>query len=183
GPDLEFAQKLMNSNVIPVETQTGAYSALAMYDTWLLLPKHSQPGETVSVDGQTHDVLDMVELENTQGSLELVAVKIDRPTKYRDIRRYIPDHFSTESDCMLVVNNKNFSRMFCPVGRVTAFGFLNLSCKPTYNTCTYRYPTKSGQCGGVVCKSGKIIGLHIGGDGLNGYGAILTKRIVGAIEQ
>lgn len=183
GPDLEFAQKLMNSNVIPVETQTGAYSALAMYDTWLLLPKHSQPGETVSVDGQVHDVLDMVELENTQGSLELVAVKIDRPTKYRDIRRYIPDHFSTESDCMLVINNKNFSRMFCPVGRVTAFGFLNLSCKPTYNTCTYRYPTKSGQCGGVVCKSGKIIGLHIGGDGLNGYGAILTKRIVGAIEQ
>lgn len=183
GPDLEFAQKMMNSSVLPVETQNGAYSGLALYDTWLLLPRHSQPGDKITVQDIEYNTLDIVELENMQGSLELTAVKIDRPTKFRDIRKFIPDHFSSETECVLVVNNKNFHRMFCPVGRVTAFGFLNLSCKPTYNTITYRYPTKSGQCGGVVCKSGKIIGLHIGGDGLNGYAAALTKRVVGAIEQ
>nr|WBV74372.1 polyprotein [Bat picornavirus BtSY4] len=182
GPDMEFAQKLMNQSVFDVKTEKGHFSGLGLYDTWVLLPRHSLPGDEVELEGKPHKVLDIVELQSTMGSLEIVCVKLDRPTNFRDIRKYIPEHFSLERDCQLVINNENFRRMFCPVGAVTMFGFLNLSNNATYNTCSYRYPTRSGQCGGVVCKSGKIIAMHIGGDGVSGYGAILTRSMFAALQ-
>uniref|UniRef100_A0AAU7E355 Genome polyprotein n=1 Tax=Chaerephon bat picornavirus TaxID=3141862 RepID=A0AAU7E355_9VIRU len=183
GPDTEFSTKLMNSSVFDVKTEKGHFSGLGLYDEWLLLPKHSNPKESVSLNGQEHRVVDSCDLEAPQGSLELTAIKLDRPIKFRDIRKYFPDGFHSEPDCLLIVNNNNFKNLTVPVGRITLFGFLNLSHKPVYNTCTYRYPTKSGQCGGVVCKAGKILAMHIGGDGLNGYGAILTKRMFMCLEQ
>nr|AWK02675.1 polyprotein [Rhinolophus picornavirus] len=178
GPDIEFVNKLFNQSLFDIETDRGPFTGLGLYGQWMLLPKHSNPGEFIKVNGVDIKVLDVVVLENAQGSLELIAVQLDRPVNFRDIRKYIPDHFTQEKDCMLVMNNKLFPRMYCPVGTVSLFGFLNLSHNATYNTCQYRYPTRSGQCGGVICKSGKIIALHIGGDGTNGYGAVLTKRIV-----
>nr|WIW43224.1 MAG: polyprotein [Rousettus madagascariensis picornavirus] len=183
GPDVEFASKLLNQSLFDVVTSKGSFTGLGIYDTWVLLPKHSLPGETIMLDGLTHKVLDAVDLESPQGSLELTAIKLERPTKFRDVRKFFPERFTTEPECLLVLNNSSFKRMTIPVGRTTAFGFLNLSCKPTYNTCTYPYPTRSGQCGGVICKSGKIIAMHIGGDGVNGYGAILTNSMFSTLEQ
>ncbi|UEC79187.1 polyprotein [Picornavirus HMU-1] len=176
GPDMEFINKLFSSSLFDVKTEKGHFSGLGIKDQWLLLPKHAQPDDKLIMDGKEYNILEVVMLENNQGSLELALVKIDRPVKFRDIVKYLPDHFQREGDCMLVINNAHYPRMFCPVGTVTMFGFLNLSMNSTYNTCMYRYPTKSGQCGGVVCKAGKIIAMHIGGDGANGYGAILTKK-------
>nr|UYI58774.1 polyprotein [Scotophilus kuhlii picornavirus] len=183
GPDIEFVNKLFKQSLFDVETDKGHFSGLGLYGKWMLLPKHSMPDDSIKIEGCDFDVLDIVDLENKQGSLELTAVKVDRPVDFRDIRKYLPDHFTREKDCFLAVDNLYYPRMFCPVGTVSVFGFLNLSHKPTYNTCTYPYPTRTGQCGGVICKAGKIIAMHIGGDGSNGYGAILTKRIVGVLEQ
>nr|AIF74258.1 polyprotein [Bat picornavirus] len=184
GPDMEFANKLMNQSLFNVQTQKGIFTGLGIHGKWLLLPKHAQPDDKITLDGKEFDVEDCVVIENGSGSLELVAVKINRPVDFRDIRKFVPDHFTQERECMLVVDNELFPRMFCPVGTVSMFGFLNLSNSATYNTCQYRYPTRSGQCGGVVCKSGKILAMHIGGDGANGYGAILTKKVLAvATEQ
>nr|WPV63301.1 MAG: polyprotein [Jingmen bat picornavirus 1] len=183
GPDVEFVNKLFKQSLFDVETPKGHFSGLGLYGKWILLPKHSCPDDNLIVEGISYNILDIVDLENKQGSLELTAVKVDRPVDFRDVRKYLPEHFTREKDCFLAVDNAYFPRMFCPVGTVSMFGFLNLSHKPTYNTCTYPYPTRTGQCGGVVCKAGKILAMHIGGDGSNGYGAILTKRIVGVLEQ
>lgn len=182
GPDMEFVNKIMNQSLFDVQTRKGHYTGLGVFDTWMVLPKHSDPGNSVILEGKEVNVMDSVDLENTQGSLELTCVLLDRPVKFRDIRKFIPDHFSSERECYLAINNENFRRITCPIGTVTSFGFLNLSGNATYQTCTYRYPTRSGQCGGVVCKAGKIIGMHIGGDGANGYAAIL-KRSMFAMEQ
>nr|YP_004782554.1 3C [Bat picornavirus 1] len=183
GPDMEFVNKLFKQSIFSVKTEKGWFSGLGLHSQWLLLPKHSEPGYEIEMNGVIYKCLDIAYLENGQGSLELVAVKIDRPVNFRDIRKYLPEHFQRESGCFLAVDNPHFERMFAPVGTVSMFGFLNLSYKATFNTCHYHYPTRSGQCGGVICKAGKIIAMHIGGDGQSGYGAILTKRIVAAIEQ
>nr|AEM23658.1 polyprotein [Bat picornavirus 1] len=183
GPDMEFVNKLFKQSIFSVKTEKGWFSGLGLHSQWLLLPKHAEPGEEIEVNNVVYKCLDIAYLENGQGSLELVAVKIDRPVNFRDIRKYLPEHFQRESGCFLAVDNPHFERMFAPVGTVSMFGFLNLSYKATFNTCHYHYPTRSGQCGGVICKAGKIIAMHIGGDGQSGYGAILTKRIVAAIEQ
>ncbi|AFK85008.1 polyprotein [Ia io picornavirus 1] len=183
GPDIEFVNKLFKQSLFDVETPKGHFSGLGLYGKWILLPKHAQPDDVLKIEGASFDILDCVDIENKQGSLELTAVKVDRPVDFRDIRKYLPEHFTREKDCFLAVDNEYYPRMFCPVGTVSLFGFLNLSHKPTYNTCTYPYPTRTGQCGGVICKAGKIIAMHIGGDGSNGYGAILTKRIIGVLEQ
>ncbi|AFB78146.1 polyprotein [Canine picornavirus] len=183
SPDMEFINKLFKQSLFEVKTEKGLFTGLGLYDTWILLPKHSRPDGDILLDGNKFEIKEVVEIENKQGSLELVVVNIDRPVKFRDIRKYLPDHFSKEKDCFLVMNTALFPKLWCPVGEVSSFGFLNLSHHATYNTCRYHYPTKSGQCGGVICKSGKIIAMHIGGDGKNGYGAILTKKIIGVLEQ
>uniref|UniRef100_A0AAU7E2B7 Genome polyprotein n=1 Tax=Miniopterus bat picornavirus TaxID=3141889 RepID=A0AAU7E2B7_9VIRU len=183
GPDMEFVNKLFKQSLFDVETTHGHFTGLGLYGKWILLPKHAYPDVSIEMDGVGYDIVEVVELECKNGPLELTAVKIDRPVDFRDIRKYIPDHFVKEKDCYLAVNNEYFPRMFCPVGVVSMFGFLNLSHRPTYNTCTYPYPSRTGQCGGVIVKAGKILAMHIGGDGCNGYGAILTKRIIAVLEQ
>ncbi len=184
GPEMEFNVKLMNSSLFNVETWKGPFTGLGLYDTWILLPTHSKPELKIKVEGIEFNVVDCVELENKLGPLELVAVKIDRPVKFRDIRKYFVDSFSPAHGCNLLVNNSKFPRMFCPVGSVVSYGRLLLSGKYVQNTCMYRYPTKSGQCGGIVTtKDNKIIALHIGGDGLNGYGAILRKKDFDALDK
>ncbi|KRX29732.1 Uncharacterized protein T05_4951, partial [Trichinella murrelli] len=65
--------------------------------------------------------------------------------------------------------------MFVPVGDVVQYGFLNLSGKPTHRTMMYNFPTKAGQCGGVVTSVGKIVGIHIGGNGRQGFCAGLKR--------
>nr|AWK02682.1 polyprotein [Miniopterus picornavirus 1] len=178
GPDMQFATKLMETSLFDVKTDRGCFTGLGIYDNWMMLPGHAEPGEFLYLEDERFEVLDIVDLNNAQGNLELTLVQIDRPIKFRDIRKFFADHFTAEKDCHLIINNSKFRRMYCPVGKVSMFGFLNLSHQPVFNTCHYRYPTKSGQCGGVVVKAGKIIGMHIGGDGYNGYAAILTKAHV-----
>ncbi|ATY47703.1 polyprotein [parabovirus A3] len=175
GPNMEFEMRLFKSSLFDVETQEGHYSGLGVYDEWLLLPRHARPSESVKVEGVEFSVIDSVELVCGQGDLELVAVKINRPVKFRDIRKYFPDSFVSEKNAVLLVNNENFRNMFCPVGVVTRYGRLNLSGFSVQNTCMYRFPTRNGQCGGIVVAGGKILAMHIGGDGLNGYGAILKS--------
>nr|WIW43225.2 MAG: polyprotein [Rousettus madagascariensis sapelovirus] len=175
GPDNEFISKLYKSSLVPVTTEKGPFTGLGVFDKWMILPKHACPGECITVDGKIVKVLDNVDLESTKGNLELTVVKLDRNENFRDIRKFFPDHSTTVKDAWLALNSENFPRVMVPIGTVSPFGFLNLSCRATYNTLTYPYPTRSGQCGGVVVKAGKIYGLHIGGDGANGYAAALKS--------
>ncbi|ATY47700.1 polyprotein [parabovirus A4] len=175
GPGMEFESRLLRSSLFDVETAEGHFTGLGVYDEWMLLPRHAKPGECVKVEETEFQVVDCLELVQTAGDLELVAIKLNRPVKFRDIRKYFPQTFTSEKDAKLLINNTNFRNMFCPVGVVTRYGSLNLSGMHVVNTCMYRYPTKSGQCGGVVVANNRIVAMHIGGDGLNGYGAILKQ--------
>lgn len=178
GGSMEFGRKLMDSSLFDVKTDEGWFSGLGLYGQWFLLPGHAHPGDQVELEGITFNVVDVVSLHNKSGSLELVAVKIDRPVNFRDIRKYFKDSFSPEHGCTLLVNNKHYPRMFAPVGSVTSYGRIMLNFDPVQNTCIYHYPTRSGQCGGVVVSpQNKILAMHIGGDGANGYGAILKASL------
>nr|WPV63381.1 MAG: polyprotein [Wufeng shrew picornavirus 5] len=175
GPVMDFATKIMKSSLFDVRTYKGSFSGLGLYENKLLLPVHADPLDSIILDDKVYNVLDRMDLHNDLGNLELCVITIDRPVSFRDIRKYLPEFFNTEKNCVLVVNNANYRNMFAPIGTVTPWGYVSLSGTPTYNTCTYAYPTKTGQCGGVVCTENRIIALHIGGDGRNGYGAILKR--------
>ncbi|BBO00640.1 polyprotein [Sapelovirus B] len=183
GPDLEFAKSLMKTSLIPVCTSTGSYTGLGLYDQWMVLPAHSNPRDTIVFKGETVKILDSILLESSRGNLELVVIKLDRNEKFRDIRKYLVENFHTEKECWLALNSDTFKDVYIPVGSVSLFGFLNLSMTPTYNTLKYNYPTKVGQCGGIVVKAGKILGMHIGGDGVSGYAAMLKKSYFNVCEQ
>nr|AFV48065.1 polyprotein [WUHARV Sapelovirus 2] len=175
GPDLEFAKSLMKTSLFPVCTSTGSYTALGLFDQWIVLPAHANPKDSILFKGDSVKILDSMLLESSRGNLELVVVKLDRTEKFRDIRKYLVENFHTEKECWLALNSDQFRDVYVPVGSVSLFGFLNLSMTPTYNTLKYNYPTKVGQCGGIVVKAGKILGMHIGGDGVSGYAAMLKK--------
>lgn len=185
GPQQDFGTRLFNTSLFNVHTSKGSFSGLGLYGKWLLLPKHSQPEDEIQIEDQKFQILDQVEFTKKNGySLELVAVKIDRPVCFRDIRRYLKTSHHTEKGCWLLVNTDNFPRTFCPVNQVTPNGLMRLEDEMVDNTCRYPYPTKSGQCGGVVIDGdNKIIAMHVGGDGWNGYGSLLYQKYFERLDE
>lgn len=183
GPSLDFALSLLRRNIRQAQTDQGHFTMLGVRDRLAILPRHSQPGKTIWVEHKLVNVLDAVELVDEQGvNLELTLVTLDTNEKFRDITKFIPESISGASDATLVINTEHMPSMFVPVGDVVQYGFLNLSGKPTHRTMMYNFPTKAGQCGGVVTSVGKIIGIHIGGNGRQGFCAGL-KRSYFASEQ
>nr|AJC11326.1 polyprotein [Coxsackievirus A8] len=183
GPSLDFALSLLRRNIRQVQTDQGHFTMLGVRDRLAVLPRHSQPGRTIWVEHKLVNVLDAVELVDEQGvNLELTLITLDTNEKFRDVTKFIPETISGASDATLVINTEHMPSMFVPVGDVVQYGFLNLSGKPTHRTMMYNFPTKAGQCGGVVTSVGKIIGIHIGGNGRQGFCAGL-KRSYFASEQ
>nr|AUN27635.1 polyprotein [Coxsackievirus A16] len=183
GPSLDFALSLLRRNIRQVQTDQGHFTMLGVRDRLAILPRHSQPGKTIWVEHKLISVLDAVELVDEQGvNLELTLVTLDTNEKFRDVTKFIPETITGASDATLVINTEHMPSMFVPVGDVVQYGFLNLSGKPTHRTMMYNFPTKAGQCGGVVTSVGKIIGIHIGGNGRQGFCAGL-KRGYFASEQ
>nr|UYS98232.1 polyprotein [Coxsackievirus A16] len=183
GPSLDFALSLLRRNIRQVQTDQGHFTMLGVRDRLAILPRHSQPGKTIWVEHKLINVLDAVELVDEQGvNLELTLVTLDTNEKFRDVTKFIPETITGASDATLIINTEHMPSMFVPVGDVVQYGFLNLSGKPTHRTMMYNFPTKAGQCGGVVTSVGKIIGIHIGGNGRQGFCAGL-KRGYFASEQ
>nr|UWR86913.1 polyprotein [Enterovirus G] len=176
GPLMDFGVGMMRKNIVTVRTGAGEFTGLGVYDQVLVLPKHSHPAEFVIVDGKETPVLDAYNLTDEDGvSLELTLVTLKRNEKFRDIRAMIPENPSGTNEAVVCVNTSNFPNAFLPVGKVEYYGYLNLAGSPTHRTMMYNFPTKAGQCGGVVLSTGKVLGIHIGGNGAQGFCAALKR--------
>nr|BBC70780.1 polyprotein [Enterovirus G] len=176
GPLMDFGVGMMRKNIVTVRTGAGEFTGLGVYDTVLVLPKHSHPAEFVIVDGKETPVEDAYNLTDEEGvSLELTLVTLKRNEKFRDIRAMIPENPSGTNEAVVCVNTSNFPNAFLPVGKVEYYGYLNLAGSPTHRTMMYNFPTKAGQCGGVVLSTGKVLGIHIGGNGAQGFCAALKR--------
>nr|AFV48061.1 polyprotein [WUHARV Enterovirus 1] len=183
GPGLDFAISLLKKNIRKIQTEEGHFTMLGVRDRLAVLPRHAKPGKTIWMEGKQVTVLDAVELvDEQQVNLELTLVTLDMNEKFRDITKFIPESFEHCMDATLIINTEQMPSMFVPVGDVQFYGFLNLSGKPTHRTMMYNFPTKAGQCGGVVTSTGKVIGIHVGGNGKQGFCAAL-KRSYFATEQ
>ncbi|AHY21611.1 polyprotein [Enterovirus sp.] len=177
GPNFEFAVSMMKRNASTVKTGNGEFTMLGVYDRWAVLPRHAKPGETIIMDDAEVKILDAKELTDQQGvNLELTLVKLDRNEKFRDIRGFIPKEESEIGDAILAMNTSKFPNMFIPVGQVTEYGFLNLSGVPTHRMLMYNFPTRAGQCGGILMATGKVLGIHVGGNGHQGFAAALLRH-------
>nr|QLT57182.1 polyprotein [Enterovirus G] len=176
GPLMDFGVGMMKKNIVTVRTGAGEFTGLGVHDRVLVLPKHSHPAEIVVVDGKETPVEDAYNLTDEQGvSLELTLVTLKRNEKFRDIRAMIPENPCGTNEAVVCVNTSNFPNAFLPVGKVEYYGYLNLAGSPTHRTMMYNFPTKAGQCGGVVLSTGKVLGIHIGGNGAQGFCAALKR--------
>uniref|UniRef100_O41174 Genome polyprotein n=2 Tax=Porcine enterovirus 9 (strain UKG/410/73) TaxID=64141 RepID=POLG_PEV9U len=176
GPLMDFGVGMMKKNIVTVRTGAGEFTGLGVHDHVLVLPKHSHPAEIVVVDGKETPVEDAYNLTDEQGvSLELTLVTLKRNEKFRDIRAMIPENPCGTNEAVVCVNTSNFPNAFLPVGKVEYYGYLNLAGSPTHRTMMYNFPTKAGQCGGVVLSTGKVLGIHIGGNGAQGFCAALKR--------
>nr|BBC70754.1 polyprotein [Enterovirus G] len=176
GPLMDFGVGMMKKNIVTVRTGAGEFTGLGVYDRVLVLPKHSHPAEIVVIDGKETAVEDAYNLTDEEGvSLELALVTLKRNEKFRDIRAMIPVNPCGTNEAVVCVNTSNFPNAFLPVGKVEYYGYLNLAGSPTHRTMMYNFPTKAGQCGGVVLSTGKVLGIHIGGNGAQGFCAALKR--------
>lgn len=177
GPLFDFGVSLLKKNIRTVKTSTGEFTALGVHDTVIVLPRHAMPGKTIEMNGRDIEVLDAYDLnDKTDTSLELTIVKLKMNEKFRDIRAMIPDQITDYNEAVVVVNTSYYPQLFMPVGRVKDYGFLNLAGRPTHRVLMYEFPTKAGQCGGVVISMGKVVGVHVGGNGAQGFAASLLRR-------
>lgn len=176
GPNTEFALSLLRKNILTITTEKGEFTSLGIHDRICVLPTHAQPSDSVLVNGQKIQIKDkykLVDPDNT--NLELTIIELDRNEKFRDIRGFISEDLEG-IDATLVVHSNGFTNTMLDVGPITMAGLINLSNTPTTRMIRYDYPTKTGQCGGVLCTTGKIFGIHVGGNGRQGFSAQLKKQ-------
>nr|AJR20996.1 polyprotein [Echovirus E25] len=177
GPACEFAVAMMKRNSITVKTEYGEFTMLGIYDRWAVLPRHAKPGPTILMNDQEVGVLDAKELVDKDGTnLELTLLKLDRNEKFRDIRGFLAKEEVEVNEAVLAINTSKFPNMYIPVGQVTDYGFLNLGGTPTKRMLMYNFPTRAGQCGGILMSTGKVLGIHVGGNGHQGFSAALLKH-------
>nr|AGJ03164.2 polyprotein [Pigeon picornavirus B] len=174
-PDTQYALSLMKHNLFPISTATGEFTALGIQGKNFIIPKHAAV-EPYLVAGKEITVDSEVELVNKGGCLELVMVSSSDLQDFRDLRPHMLDSFQPMSDCLLAVNSPKFPRTIVPVGKVHVYGSINLKLDTVKRVIYYHSPTKQGFCGGVILKAGKIIGMHIAGDGANGYASLLLAN-------
>uniref|UniRef100_Q9QL88 Genome polyprotein n=4 Tax=Coxsackievirus B6 TaxID=74561 RepID=POLG_CXB6S len=177
GPAFEFAVAMMKRNSSTVKTEYGEFTMLGVYDRWAVLPRHAKPGPTILMNDQEVGVLDAKELVDKDGTnLELTLLKLNRNEKFRDIRGFLAKEEVEVNEAVLAINTSKFPNMYIPVGQVTDYGFLNLGGTPTKRMLMYNFPTRAGQCGGVLMSTGKVLGIHVGGNGHQGFSAALLKH-------
>ncbi|WBO25913.1 polyprotein [Echovirus E4] len=177
GPAFEFAVAMMKRNASTVKTEYGEFTMLGIYDRWAVLPRHAKPGPTILMNDQEVGVVDAKELVDKDGTnLELTLLKLNRNEKFRDIRGFLAREEAEVNEAVLAINTSKFPNMFIPVGQVTDYGFLNLGGTPTKRMLMYNFPTRAGQCGGVLMSTGKVLGIHVGGNGHQGFSAALLRH-------
>nr|QDI78387.1 polyprotein [Echovirus E25] len=177
GPAFEFAVAMMKRNASTVKTEYGEFTMLGIYDRWAVLPRHAKPGPTILMNDQEVGVLDAKELIDKDGTnLELTLLKLNRNEKFRDIRGFLAREEVEVNEAVLAINTSKFPNMYIPVGQVTDYGFLNLGGTPTKRMLMYNFPTRAGQCGGVLMSTGKVLGIHVGGNGHQGFSAALLRH-------
>ncbi|QCP69019.1 polyprotein [Enterovirus C96] len=176
GPVFDYAVAMAKKNILTATTMKGEFTMLGVHDRVAILPTHANPGDTIVIAGKEVKINDAKRLVDPNGvNLEITIVELDRNEKFRDIRTHIPTQVMETSDAVLAVNTSKYPSMYIPVGSVTEQGMLNLAGKPTNRTLMYNFPTKAGQCGGVLMATGKVIGIHIGGNGSHGFAAALKR--------
>ncbi len=177
GPAFEFAVAMMKRNASTVKTEYGEFTMLGIYDRWAVLPRHAKPGPTIIMNDQEVGVVDAKELVDKDGTnLELTLLKLNRNEKFRDIRGFLAREEAEVNEAVLAINTSKFPNMYIPVGQVTDYGFLNLGGTPTKRMLMYNFPTRAGQCGGVLMSTGKVLGVHVGGNGHQGFSAALLRH-------
>lgn len=177
GPAFEFAVAMMKRNASTVKTEYGEFTMLGIYDRWAVLPRHAKPGPTILMNDQEVGVVDAKELVDKDGTnLELTLLRLNRNEKFRDIRGFLAREEAEVSEAVLAINTSKFPNMYIPVGQVTDYGFLNLGGTPTKRMLMYNFPTRAGQCGGVLMSTGKVLGIHVGGNGHQGFSAALLRH-------
>ncbi|ABF51181.1 polyprotein [rhinovirus B35] len=176
GPNTEFALSLLRKNIVTITTEKGEFTGLGIYDQICVIPTHAQPGDSVLVNGQKIQVRDKYKLVDPENvNLELTILILDRNEKFRDIRNFISEDVEG-LEATLVIHSNHFTNTILDVGPITMAGLINLSSTPTNRMIRYDYPTKTGQCGGVLCTTGKIFGIHVGGNGRQGFSAQLRRQ-------
>nr|WAB71105.1 polyprotein [Coxsackievirus A20] len=176
GPGFDYAVAMAKRNILTATTSKGEFTMLGVHDNVAILPTHASPGETIVIDGKEVEVLDAKALEDQVGTnLEITIITLKRNEKFRDIRPHIPTQITETNDGVLIVNTSKYPNMYVPVGAVTEQGYLNLGGRQTARTLMYNFPTRAGQCGGVITCTGKVIGMHVGGNGSHGFAAALKR--------
>ncbi|ACK37386.1 polyprotein [rhinovirus B42] len=176
GPNTEFALSLLRKNIVTVTTDKGEFTGLGIHERILVIPTHAQPSEKVLINGFATNVKDKWKLVDPDNlNLEITVLELDRNEKFRDIRMFIADDPEC-NEASLVIHSNNFKDTILTVGATTLAGIINLSNTPTARMIRYDFPTRTGQCGGVLCSTGKIYGIHVGGNGKQGFSAQLKKQ-------
>nr|QID75587.1 polyprotein [rhinovirus A18] len=176
GPEEEFGRSLIKHNSCIVTTQNGKFTGLGIHDRTLIIPTHADPGKEVQIDGITTEVQDSYDLYNKDGvKLEITVLKLKRNEKFKDIRKYIPENEDDYPDCNLALSANQPETTIINVGDVVSYGNILLSGNQTARMLKYNYPTKSGYCGGILYKIGQVLGIHVGGNGRDGFAAMLLR--------
>nr|UYI58729.1 polyprotein [Rattus argentiventer mosavirus]UYI58730.1 polyprotein [Rattus argentiventer mosavirus]UYI58731.1 polyprotein [Rattus argentiventer mosavirus]UYI58732.1 polyprotein [Rattus argentiventer mosavirus] len=190
---LDAERSILERNTCPVnyyqgQKQVGSLTAIKICDGKALINRHQfdySNWEEVEIDGKRIKREDCVitGFFSKAKGMQLDVYMIDVPNmQCRNIVQYFTDEKPQLERVVGCCNSENYKKLMWAGNVARMVQVLNTNDGLMPNTVAYTVPTRSGFCGAPIIarRNGKpvILAIHSAGNGVNGFGTILSRKMI-----
>ncbi|AHN95561.1 polyprotein [Mosavirus A2] len=192
GPRSDAEASLLERNTCPViymrnGKEVSSLTALKICNGKVLINKHQ-------FDKDIWDILEIEGIQQTRDQCSISGFVTKKGVPYdlyvidvpkmqcRDIRNMFVDEEPRCETLVGICNSTAFRKMMWHGEVLRAVEHLTTDCGILPKTIAYKTPTRAGFCGAPLTarRNGqlKIIAIHSAGNGVNGYGTLISRKMI-----
>nr|UKG18745.1 polyprotein [Marmot mosavirus] len=191
-PDFEYSVMIRNTKPIHflVDNNEVSLTALRVHGDWVVTNRHQlfARGVTkVRIGSVSHPVSDLEVVEfgtKDAKTLDAVLIKFPGLPQCRSLLKHFTDKCPT-GPAIGLCNSENYQNMMWQTRIVRTYEGIPTNMGYFPKIMCYSTPTRVGFCGSPIIAevdgAKKILGIHCAGNGVNGFGTLLTRKMMESV--
>ncbi len=191
-PDFEYSVMVRNTKPIHflIDNNEVSLTALRVHGDWVVTNRHQlfAKGVTkVRIGSVSHPVsdLEIVEFETKESKpLDAILLKFPGLPQCRSLLKHFTDKCPT-GPAIGLCNSENYPNMMWQTRIVRTYEGIPTNMGFFPKIMCYSTPTRVGFCGSPIVAevdgAKKILGIHCAGNGVNGFGTLLTRKMLESV--